>query len=101
MNYKHLEYPIIGFKISVILLFLTVFTGIAVISEEAKGQALDTVNVDPYHITNVNYPDTLVLQGFSVRHLVDSSGIAVFLYDPNEGLWRFSSVLSSGLIENN
>lgn len=101
MNYKHLEYPIIGFKISVALFFAVLFIGLGALYNEAHGQNIDSISVEPYHIINSDHPDTLVLQGFSVRHLVDTSGTAVFLYDPEEGIWRFSSVLSSGLIENN
>ncbi len=99
MKYKHLEYPLIGLKISVVLLFLIIFSGLAIIAEEAHGQ--DTLQTEPYHVVNPNtHKDTLFIQGQGVKHLVDSTGIAVFIYDPNEGFWRFSSVLSTGLIDD-
>lgn len=75
----------------IILLFLSVV--------EVNGQ--DTIQVQPYHeVSPNNHLDTLFLQGSGVSHLVDSTGTAVFIYDPNEGLWRFEASLSNGLINN-
>lgn len=85
---------------SLVLIPLFVLIPLLAFSQVGIG-AQDTLQIEPYHIANPNtHFDTLYIQGYSVQHLVDSTGIAVFLYDPEKGFWRFNTSLSTGLIDN-
>lgn len=61
---------------------------------------VDTLKTEPYHITNpTTHSDTIYMKGYAVKDYVDSTGVAVFLYDPERGIWIFNSGLSTGLID--
>lgn len=63
------------------------------------GTTQDTINIVPHHI---KYPDThndtIVVKGYIIGNPLDSSGTAIFLYDPEKGFWKIDSVLT-GLID--
>lgn len=86
--------PLMKFLIPLVLIPL-----LGICQEEYRTS--DTLTLIPYHITNPEtHLDTLYLQGYPVKHLVDSTGVAVFLYDPNQGFWMFNPSLSTGIIED-
>jgi len=81
---------------TIILTFLLIPT----LGFSQVGTIQDTLNTKPYHLANPSvHKDTLYIQGYSVKHLVDSTGIAVFLYDPEQGIWQFDNGLSTGVID--
>ena len=91
------------YKIICCTLFTLLFIGLFIFPEEAHGQVSlnqDTISINFYHEVNpTTHVDTIFVKG-PVRYLLDSTGVGIFIYDPNLGIHLIDRTLSSGLISN-